>query len=70
MLSTFLFGPVLTGFFWFFLKAFFVIFVYLWIRATFPRYRYDQLMRLGWKWLIPLGLAHVMITGLAVLLKG
>jgi NADH-quinone oxidoreductase subunit H len=69
-LSTFLFGPVLTGFFWFFLKAFLVIFVYLWIRATFPRYRYDQLMRLGWKWLIPLGLAHVMVTGLAVLLKG
>jgi len=69
-LSTFLGGPVLTGLFWFFLKAFFVIFVYLWIRATFPRYRYDQLMRLGWKWLIPLGLAHVMVTGLAVLLKG
>ena len=69
-LSTFLGGAALTGFFWFFLKAFLVIFVYLWVRATFPRYRYDQLMRLGWKWLIPLGLVHVMVTAVAVLLKG
>ncbi len=69
-LSTFLGGAALTGFFWFVLKALLVVFVYLWIRATFPRYRYDQLMRLGWKWLIPLGLLHVMITALAVLLKG
>ena len=63
-------SAVLTGLFWFFVKAFLVIFVYLWLRATFPRYRYDRLMRLGWKWLIPLGLIHVMVTGFAVLMKG
>jgi NADH-quinone oxidoreductase subunit H len=61
-------GAALTGFLWFALKVFVVLFTYLWIRATFPRYRYDQLMRLGWKWLIPLGLAHVMLTGLVMLL--
>jgi NADH-quinone oxidoreductase subunit H len=68
-LSTFLGGAALTGFLWFFVKVFLVLFVYLWIRATFPRYRYDQLMRLGWKWLIPVGLAHVMVTALVVLLR-
>jgi NADH-quinone oxidoreductase subunit H len=64
------YGAALTGLFWFFVKAFLVVFVYLWLRATFPRYRYDRLMRLGWKWLIPLGLIHVMVTGFAVLMKG
>jgi NADH-quinone oxidoreductase subunit H len=63
-------GAALTGLAWFSLKVFVVLFVYLWFRATFPRYRYDQLMRLGWKWLIPLGLAHVMITAIAVLASG
>jgi NADH-quinone oxidoreductase subunit H len=62
-------GATLTGFVWFALKVFLVLFVYLWMRATFPRYRYDQLMRLGWKWLIPLGLVHVMVTGLVMLLR-
>jgi NADH-quinone oxidoreductase subunit H len=62
-------GATLTGFFWLSLKVFLVLFVYLWMRATFPRYRYDQLMKLGWKWLIPLGLVHVMVTGLMMLLR-
>jgi NADH-quinone oxidoreductase subunit H len=62
-------GAAITGFFWIALKVFLVLFVYLWMRATFPRYRYDQLMRLGWKWLIPLGLAHVMFTALVLLLR-
>jgi NADH-quinone oxidoreductase subunit H len=62
-------GAALTGFFWLSAKVFVVLFVYLWMRATFPRYRYDQLMRLGWKWLIPLGLVHVMVTGLVILLR-
>jgi NADH-quinone oxidoreductase subunit H len=69
-LSTFLFGATLTGLFWFLLKVFLVLYLYLWIRATFPRYRYDQLMRLGWKWLIPVALAHVVITAIAALTKG
>ncbi len=62
-------GATLTGFFWIAIKVFAVLFVYLWMRATFPRYRYDQLKRLGWKWLIPLGLVHVMVTGLVLLIR-
>ncbi len=62
-------GASLTGVFWFSLKVFVVLFVYLWMRATFPRYRYDQLMRLGWKSLIPLGLAHVMVTAFVMLFR-
>jgi NADH-quinone oxidoreductase subunit H len=61
-------GASLTGFFWFALKVFLVLFTYLWLRATFPRYRYDQLMRLGWYWLIPLSFAHVLVTGIVMLL--
>ncbi|ULJ69570.1 NADH-quinone oxidoreductase subunit NuoH [Wielerella bovis] len=49
--------------FWMFAKMAFVLFGYLWIRATFPRYRYDQIMRLGWKVLIPVG--FICITVLA-----
>jgi len=62
--------PAWSGFFWFSTKVFLVIFVYLWLRATFPRYRYDQLMNLGWKVMLPLSLANVIITGLVVLWLG
>ena len=51
-------GPI-----WFFAKIAFVVFCFLWVRATFPRYRYDQLMRLGWKVFLPLSLLWVVITG-------
>ncbi|WP_133130548.1 NADH-quinone oxidoreductase subunit NuoH [Legionella yabuuchiae] len=54
------------GFVWLMLKITFFLFVYLWIRATFPRYRYDQLMRLGWKVLIPLTIVWVIVTALMV----
>jgi len=47
---------------WFSFKAFVVLYVFLWIRATLPRYRYDQLMRLGWKLLIPLAIANIIVT--------
>ena len=50
------------GVFWFTLKVFLILFVFLWVRATFPRYRYDQLMRLGWKIFLPLTLVWVVIT--------
>jgi NADH-quinone oxidoreductase subunit H len=43
-----------------------VLFVYMWVRWTLPRFRYDQLMRLGWKVLVPLALANIVVTGLAV----
>ncbi len=50
------------GVIWFALKVAFVLFFFLWVRATFPRYRYDQLMRLGWKVFLPLSLAWVVLT--------
>ncbi|HET9481001.1 MAG TPA: NADH-quinone oxidoreductase subunit NuoH [Candidatus Polarisedimenticolia bacterium] len=60
--------PALSGIFWFSLKVFLILYVYIWLRGTFPRYRYDQLMRLGWKWLLPLSLANILLTGLLLLL--
>ena len=52
------------GWWWLFVKAFVFAFFYLWFRAAFPRYRYDQIMRLGWKVFIPVGLAWLFVTGL------
>jgi NADH-quinone oxidoreductase subunit H len=51
------------GFFWFGLKTLFPMFTFLWLRATFPRYRYDQIMRLGWKALIPVTLVWLAVEG-------
>ncbi len=50
------------GIFWFIIKVTFILFLFLWVRATFPRYRYDQLMRLGWKVFLPLSLLWVVLT--------
>jgi NADH-quinone oxidoreductase subunit H len=50
------------GIVWLLGKMFFILFLFLWFRATFPRYRYDQLMRLGWKVLIPLTLVWVVVV--------
>jgi NADH-quinone oxidoreductase subunit H len=49
-------------------KVFIFIFLFIWVRWTFPRFRYDQLMRLGWLTLIPLGLANILLTGLIMLI--
>jgi NADH-quinone oxidoreductase subunit H len=51
----------------FFTKVMFVLLVYVWFRATFPRFRFDQLMDLGWKYMIPLALGNIFITGIAIL---
>ncbi|HEU4515989.1 MAG TPA: NADH-quinone oxidoreductase subunit NuoH [Steroidobacteraceae bacterium] len=51
------------GFHWLVLKVSFFLFVFLWVRATFPRYRYDQIMRLGWKVLIPITLVWIAVEG-------
>jgi len=48
---------------WFALKTFFFMFVFLWLRATFPRYRYDQIMRLGWKVFIPITIVWIVVLG-------
>ena len=58
---------VVPGFVWLLIKVSFFLFVYLWVRATFPRYRYDQLMRLGWKILIPVTIVWIIVTALMVI---
>jgi NADH-quinone oxidoreductase subunit H len=58
-----------SSFFWLFLKVGLLLFVFLWIRATFPRYRYDQIMRLGWKVLIPVTLVWIAVEGVMVWLE-
>ena len=53
------------GIIWFALKISFFLFLYLWMRATFPRYRYDQIMRLGWKVLIPVTLVWIVVVAIS-----
>ena len=64
--SLFAFVP---GYVWLLIKVSFFLYCYLWFRATFPRYRYDQIMRLGWKIFIPLTLVWVVVIALAVQLR-
>ncbi|HUP64650.1 MAG TPA: NADH-quinone oxidoreductase subunit NuoH [Thermoanaerobaculia bacterium] len=52
----------------FFTKVMMFMVFYIWLRGTFPRFRFDQLMDLGWKWMIPLALANILVTGVVVLL--
>ncbi len=61
--------PTVSGAFWFFFKVSWFLFLYIWLRGTYPRFRYDQLMNLGWKWLIPLTILNVLGTGLVVILR-
>ena len=58
-------GPI-----WFILKICIVLFMFVWVRATFPRFRYDQLMRLGWKVFLPLSLAWLILTAGVLLMMG
>jgi NADH-quinone oxidoreductase subunit H len=53
---------------WFLIKSFLFLYFFIWIRATLPRYRYDQLMRVGWKMLIPLAIANLLVTGIVKVL--
>ena len=63
--TPFWFGPI-----WFILKICFVLFFFLWTRATFPRYRYDQLMRLGWKVFLPFSLFYLVLVAGVLMLMG
>jgi NADH-quinone oxidoreductase subunit H len=64
------FGPpmvrVLLPVFWFCAKVFCFLFAYIWIRGTLPRFRYDQLMAFGWRFLLPVGLLNVLVTSLVI----
>jgi NADH-quinone oxidoreductase subunit H len=55
--------------FWFALRVLIFMFVYIWVRGTLPRFRYDQLMAFGWKFLLPLAIANIVVTALVVALK-
>jgi len=61
-------GPYLPPVLWFIIKVFFFMFFYIWLRGTFPRFRYDQLMAFGWKVLFPLALLNTMVTAALVML--
>ena len=68
-----LFGPpilqAVLPVFWFVLRVFAFLFIYIWVRGTLPRFRYDQLMAFGWKFLLPLAIANLVVTALIVALK-
>jgi NADH:ubiquinone oxidoreductase subunit H len=58
------------GPFWFLTKVLAFLFIYVWVRGTLPRFRYDQLMAIGWKLLLPVSLANVVFTSLALVVTG
>ena len=60
--------PILMPIFWFLAKLLFLLFTFVWIRATLPRFRYDQLMSFAWKFLFPVALLNLLITGFLVAL--
>ena len=60
--------PILMPLFWFLAKMSFLLFVFIWIRATLPRFRYDQLMSFAWKFLFPVALVNLLVTGFLVAL--
>jgi NADH-quinone oxidoreductase subunit H len=66
-------GPILPdwlGWFWFLVKVLLLLFFYVWMRWTLPRYRYDQLMEFGWKWLLPLAVVNLLATAAFVVWRG
>ena len=56
--------------FWFFFKVGVFIYGMIWFRGTFPRFRYDQLMGIGWKYMIPIGMGAILVNAVAGMLKG
>ncbi|TAK12626.1 MAG: NADH-quinone oxidoreductase subunit NuoH [Acidobacteria bacterium] len=64
------FLPAYLGWIWFLVKIAALLFFYIWMRWTLPRYRYDQLMEFGWKWLLPLAVLNLLVTAAVVLKAG
>src|SRR5215467_1981450 len=62
------FLDMIPGVLWFVAKVIVFLYFYLWFRASWPRYRYDQLMKIGWQWLLPISMANVIVTAVLVLL--
>jgi NADH-quinone oxidoreductase subunit H len=62
-------GPFLPSVIWFLIKVVAFLFIYVWVRGTLPRFRYDQLMRFGWQVLFPLGLLNIIITAIIVVIR-
>jgi NADH-quinone oxidoreductase subunit H len=64
--------PLPAGFewIWFLVKVSFLLFFYIWMRWTLPRYRYDQLMEFGWKWLLPLAVVNLIVTAAVMVYFG
>lgn len=60
-------GPILPGWLWFFIKTAFMLFVFIWVRASLPRARYDKLMHFCWKFLTPLAVVNLLVTAVVVL---
>jgi NADH-quinone oxidoreductase subunit H len=58
------FLAIVPGWMWFLIKSFVFLYIFIWVRATLPRYRYDQLMNIGWKVLIPLAIINLVVTGI------
>ena len=64
------FNAAAIGVFWFLLKVSVIIYLMIWFRGTFPRFRYDQLMNIGWKVMIPVGMAAIVINALLGMTRG
>src|SRR5712692_3218721 len=63
-------NPHIIGVFWFLFKVSVILYCFIWYRGTFPRLRYDQLMRFGWRYMIPIGIGALMVNGAVMLLGG
>jgi NADH-quinone oxidoreductase subunit H len=63
-------GPILDGVWWTFIKAYLIMFFIVWIRWTFPRVRFDQLLNINWKWLLPLSLINLWVTTIVLKIIG
>ena len=61
-------NEMIIGFFWFLFKVLLLVYMFIWFRGTFPRFRYDQLMQVGWKYLIPISMGGLIVNGIVLLL--